>query len=179
MAYIHAPAPFFLFVEQFLLRFGELRVGQVAVVAERRERLEPGNEVGHGRRGFTELVVDIDRVRRVSAARAEAEGPRGRRRCWPRSATRQMPRRTATRRGTPGRSQTPSASRGRAGPRRIGRVPLLLFSARQERWQQNVRRRPAGAARVLAPPAARREPAGEAARERARASRRRTRRRRR
>ena len=64
MAYIHAPTPFFLFVEQFLLRFGELRVGQVAVVAERRERLEPGDEVGRGRRGFTELVVDIDRVRR-------------------------------------------------------------------------------------------------------------------
>ena len=79
MTYTHALVPFFLFVEQFLLRFGELRVGQVAVVAERRERLEPGDEVGRGRRGFTELVVDIDRVRRVSAARAEAGGPRGRR----------------------------------------------------------------------------------------------------
>ena len=47
---------------------------------ERRERLEPGDEVGRGRRGFTELVVDVDRVRGVSAAGAEAGGPRGRRR---------------------------------------------------------------------------------------------------
>ena len=33
MAYIHALAPFFLFVEQFLLRFGELLFVQRAVVA--------------------------------------------------------------------------------------------------------------------------------------------------
>ena len=41
---------------------------------ERRERLEPGDEVGRSHRAG--LVVDIDRVRRVSAAGAEAGGPR-------------------------------------------------------------------------------------------------------
>ena len=96
----------------------------MAGVAERRERLEPGDEVGRGHRGFTEIVVDIDRVRRVSAAGAEVGGPPGRR-----ADARPFGRRLRgavaalfVAVGLPGPAVGAASSRGR--PRRDGAPPV-------------------------------------------------------